>query len=229
MAQIKPFNVIEGAAKLAHAWNVPIRQGKLREDKQKRVKARPALKEKIKNKSSSAKVKYVDNVVTTKTHLVRPEHRGIYKYSLADKKKSYDLLVRHGKQSESLVAKGTQTLKGLSEKAIMAWSTTPKWGKLSIGVGAAIVGYSFIRQLHKNIFFWKKDKEIPDYYNRGYDNIKEQITDFGSPVNLVKTNMKVINPYKSSIRKNGITNTNTVINSNLSLTMSKKAIKHYEY
>lgn len=70
---------------------------------------------------------------------------------------------------------------------------------------------------------------IPDHYDKGYDNIKEHFTDFGSPVNLWKTAAKTITPYKSSMRRGLRTNVRQIIQSNPALDLAANAIKHNQF
>jgi hypothetical protein len=70
---------------------------------------------------------------------------------------------------------------------------------------------------------------IPKKYDRGYDLMEETLTDFGSPVNLLKTASKVITPYYSSVRKGTITNVSNIINRNAALFLNKNAIRHNRY
>lgn len=103
------------------------------------------------------------------------------------------------------------------------------WVKRVAGIGLSVVAYNMASSGLKRVFGQNENKAIPDEYERGYDIISENITDFGSPVNLSKAAQKTITPYYSTVRKAVYTNVNTVINSNLSLTLSKKAIGHTRY
>tara|TARA_Y100000310_G_C20585874_1_gene765373 strand:+ start:311 stop:1171 length:861 start_codon:yes stop_codon:yes gene_type:complete len=70
---------------------------------------------------------------------------------------------------------------------------------------------------------------IPEKYSRGYDAIKEHLTDFGSRVHLSKTVMKALVSPKSSTRHATVRTTRSVTNSNLSLELHKKAIQHHRF
>lgn len=72
-------------------------------------------------------------------------------------------------------------------------------------------------------------RAIPEHYDRGYDIIAENMTDFGSPVNLWKTVAKTITPYKSSMRRGFRTSTRQIIESNPALDMAANAIKHHQF
>lgn len=105
---------------------------------------------------------------------------------------------------------------------------------LAAGVlGAAYFAYNaFTFRPHTKLISEIKgehDAVISNKYQRGYDTIKEYMTDFGSPLHLAKTVRKTITPYLSSTRKGVITNTNAVINSNPALYASKNAIGHHRY
>jgi len=76
--------------------------------------------------------------------------------------------------------------------------------------------------------FTSRSAYIPDSYKRGYHDIKEALTDFGSRVHLDKAIKKLVTPFSST--RNGIrTNTAALYNSNIALSMHKNAINHTRY
>lgn len=118
-------------------------------------------------------------------------------------------------------------------------STVTKW---AIGAAGAITLSYFVRSLDKvntqlstvpgtggGIVWNPKKQYLPAHYMRGYDTIKESLTDFGSRVHLDKTVMKKIAPVPSSTRHSFVTNTSSIMRSNLSLAASNNAIKHTRY
>jgi len=124
----------------------------------------------------------------------------------------------------NIIAFGKVT-KQISTVWLMNFQKTPKLFKYGTYVALGTLAFMGVyNQIKKTVY---NDKAIPDEYERGYDIIKENLTDFGSPVKLLKTVSKVIAPYHSSIRNNIITNTAAVINSNKSLLSYKRAIGHH--
>lgn len=100
-------------------------------------------------------------------------------------------------------------------------------------IGAAMFAYNNITNSgHKKVISSIKGEYgsiIANKYQRGYDTIKEYMTDFGSPLHLAKTASKTITPYLSSTRRGVITTTNAITNSNQALFASKRAIGHHRY
>lgn len=70
---------------------------------------------------------------------------------------------------------------------------------------------------------------MPNSYRRGFAEIKELTTDFGSRVHLDKVISKVINKTFSSTRHSRIKTVNSIRNDNLALRMNKNAINHTRY
>ena len=70
---------------------------------------------------------------------------------------------------------------------------------------------------------------IPEKYTRGYDTIKEATTDFGSRVRLDKVAGKVNVTPRNSTRDCLVTNTSSIIRSNLALNSYNNAIQHTRY
>lgn len=120
--------------------------------------------------------------------------------------------------------KGLQSHSGIIGKSM---AKRPKLWRMGSVVGLTIVGLNATNNLINKMF--KPTPVIPEYYDQGYDNIKESLTDFGSPVKLAKTASKIITPYKSSVRRATCTTTNTIINRNAALYASSNAIKHTRY
>lgn len=95
-------------------------------------------------------------------------------------------------------------------------------------IGATLIGLNFMTTYIQHKFAPPKPV-IPSHYDRGYDNIKERTTDFGSPAKLIKTASKIITPNFSAVRRAKWTTTNTVINKNMALYNSARAIGHMRY
>ncbi len=70
---------------------------------------------------------------------------------------------------------------------------------------------------------------IPEKYTRGYDTIKESMTDFGSRVILSKTASKVLVSPKNSTRENFTTDVSALTRSNLAFQLHSNAINHTRY
>lgn len=106
----------------------------------------------------------------------------------------------------------------------------PKWWKKGAILGAAVISWNFLSSSW-NRLQPQENKAIPDYYDRRYDIIKEQMTDFGSPIpiKLFKTASKVIMPYTSSGRRALKTTTGAVRAENIALFNSRHAIGHTRY
>lgn len=102
-----------------------------------------------------------------------------------------------------------------------------KWGKRAINIGIGIAAYNLIGGIISKTL--PNTPAIPKNYDRGYDNIRESITDYGSPLSLMKTTSHVLMPYKSTVRKAVITDVNSIMKNNFSLQASKNAIKHHQY
>jgi len=100
-----------------------------------------------------------------------------------------------------------------------------KWFRKSIYGVSILVGLSMLEKMVS----YDPKPAIPKHYERGYDLMNETMTDFGSPVKLIKTASKTITPYFSSGRKCLVTNTKAITNRNLSLALSNKAIGHTGY
>jgi hypothetical protein len=109
------------------------------------------------------------------------------------------------------ITQSTQNIKKLMEGNVAGQKllklSQNKWFRRSIYGVAAAVGISM---LEKTLSNYNTKPVIPKSYERGYDLMNETITDFGSPVKLLKTASKIITPYYSSVRKGIITNTFSV-------------------
>ena len=163
-------------------------------------------KDKTKNLVPKENISFKSFINTCKT-----EGRGILDHNLSVTQISNNVK----KLAEGNVA--GQTLLKLSQY---------KWFRRSIIGVAALTGLTL---LERTINGFDPKPSIPKNYERGYDLMNETMTDFGSPVKLNKVASKIITPYYSSIRKGIVTTTNSVINKNLSLALSSKAIGHSRY
>jgi len=110
-----------------------------------------------------------------------------------------------------------------------------------LGGSAVIAGMWILNKSHKQnrrpnisvnqggISFGRSSAYIPDSYKKGFNEIKEMTTDFGSKVHLDKTISKVMISPPNTTRQHFTTNTNSVINSNLALNAHSNAINHTRY
>jgi len=76
--------------------------------------------------------------------------------------------------------------------------------------------------------FDSRSSYIPDSYKRGYNDIKEALTDFGSRVHLDRTIKSLVKPVNST-RHNVRQTVSSVTNDNVALFMHKNAINHTRY
>jgi len=102
-----------------------------------------------------------------------------------------------------------------------------KWFRGGLWAVGSTIAFNLVRD--KVARALEPPRAIPEEYERGYDNIKQTLTDFGSPVKLAKAAQKVMVPYYSTTRSALRTNVNTVINHNYALASSKHAIRHMQY
>lgn len=73
------------------------------------------------------------------------------------------------------------------------------------------------------------NRPIPEQYDRGYDVLKEYMTDFGSPLHLAKAAQKSLRQYHSTTRRALNTTVESVISKNYALASSRNAIGHTRY
>lgn len=137
-------------------------------------------------------------------------------YTLTSEKLSLEARMRLVSDVKGLIRYGSNALKS-------------PWGKKAIGIGLSIAFFNVASSTIHKVFHRNDSKAIPDEYERGYDVIKESMTDFGSPLNLSKAAQKVIMPYYSTVRKATKTNVFSVINSNQALASSRSPIRHTRY
>jgi len=108
--------------------------------------------------------------------------------------------------------------------------------------GAAVVGLIFAAGMFKRQdkkpqlvsfnpyqFSARQSAYLPGSYRRGFSEIKELTTDFGSRVHLDKTITKKLMTAINSTRNGFRTNTNAIINRNIALSAHKNAINHMRY
>jgi len=138
-------------------------------------------------------------------------------------KKSYSY-VKNWHKHAGVKKSISNVLSHIDENKIMNF-TQSRFGKVAAGVGVSVVGYNIV----KSRFGHSKGKspKIPSQHDEGFHIMKEQLTDFGSPISLAKT-MKTIMPYKSSVRK-GIITSVAAKTDNLALKMAKTAIRHTDF
>ena len=126
---------------------------------------------------------------------------------------------------ESVIPFATQELKHLNENIIMRFSKST-WGKTSAKIGFGLLGIYMVKGIWDRLH-GDGQNHVQRRYKRGYHLLKEELTDFGSPVNLGKTASMVLMPYHSSTRSGMITTVRSTIESNQML--STKAINHTRY
>jgi len=142
-------------------------------------------------------------------------------------KKYYDKsALKINEEVTRLFDHGKRLLEGTKAGQILTKVFDKPWARRTAFIAAGIGALSLVE---KTVNGFIPEPAIPDYYNKGYDTIKENMTDFGSPVNLLKTASKTITPYWSSTRRSITTSVNTVIDRNVALFSSKNAIKHTRY
>lgn len=116
----------------------------------------------------------------------------------------------------------------LSKKLKLFKAKTPWAGKAIKWAGATIAFQFAIQGLSRAIGSFS-GPVIPEHYDRGYDVIRDNMTDFGSPLKLSKAAQKVIAPYKSTVRKATYTSVASTVRKNISLSQAANAIGHRRY
>jgi hypothetical protein len=150
--------------------------------------------------------------------------------SLKEARKVFSKEGRAALASNLNISQATKHIKQLAEGNIAGrkfleiskhkWFRSVAWG-VGLSLGLSFAG-KIINSFDPEPVLPKKDKH-------GYDVMTETLTDFGSPVKLLKTASKIITPYYSSVRKGVITTTGAITNKNMSLYLSKRAIGHTRY
>lgn len=103
-------------------------------------------------------------------------------------------------------------------------------GKAGIIFGSMMVMGMFLGGAKRNIYHrGVSSNYLPEKYSRGYDTIKENMTDFGSRVHLSKTASKVNVTPRNTTRDATRRTVNSVTNANVALQMHKNAIGHTRY
>ena len=102
-----------------------------------------------------------------------------------------------------------------------------KWGRRSLYIGLTVVGLNMMRASIKH-FSGRDRQRLPEDYDRGYDVLRESITDFGSP-HKAKVAHKTMMPYYSTERKSRHTTVESMIAKNPALALSRQAIGHGRY
>lgn len=182
----------------------------------------------FKNKTDYIKATTRDKLIKNK--LINQSQK---KYSRIDQKTIRENIKKKFNKTRSSINERVTTFTNKTETLLKTTKTgnfllqamQRKWMKPAI---LSIGGLLALKLIGKAINF-RPTPAIPEQYERGYDMIEENLTDFGSPLHLLKAASKTITPYYSSIRKNIVTTTDTIMNNNLSLYLSKNAIKHTRY
>jgi len=156
--------------------------------------------------------------------------------------------VRNNRTKHTMVNKETVKVKSAMSPRILntkglinKFRGSSGWAKLAIGLGVTLGMSWFINSFNKirprfnptnisnNRPDYRGSSYIPEKYSRGYDTIKESLTDFGSKVKLNKVSSKVnVTPYNTT-RNAFKTSVNSIINSNLALNAHNNAINHTRY
>lgn len=103
------------------------------------------------------------------------------------------------------------------------------WTQRAIAFGATTIAFNVLSSALNRVLTPEDERALPSEYERGYDIIKQSLTDFGSPVNLSQTVQKTITPYVSTPRRAVYTTTGAVLAGNQALAASKNAINHTRY
>ena len=156
-------------------------------------------------KQKQESVKFVDS---SKTRSVKPQG-----FDWENKKKKM-MESRVGKRFFN--KKGALLMTGLAAGLTMLGS-----------IGSRNQGNSFVNSPIVGSFD-SRSSYIPNSYKRGYSDIKEALTDFGSRVHLDKTIKSLVKPFNST--RHNITQTvHSIQNDNVALFMHKNAINHTRY
>lgn len=164
------------------------------------------------------KVKAVESV---------PKSRKDFKTFRENSKKNYDkAALRVNEKVVQLSQTKTKILSGIKTSQTMSKLMSKKWFKPTIIGLAALTALSLAEKVAGG---FNSKPVIPNKYEKGYESIKENLTDFGSPVKLIKTASKVLVPYKSTVRKALKTDVSAIYNKNIALVSNKHAINHMRY
>lgn len=145
--------------------------------------------------------------------------------------------VRDSKKAVSVAAETAVKVKtAMTPRVVDAMKLLSKFkNRIPISKFGAVTGGALILGIFATKFLsglWNSNQGsnyIPDKYSRGYDTIKESMTDFGSRVFLSKTASKVNVTPRNTTRNALIRTTNSVCDSNLAFRLHKNAINHTRY
>lgn len=147
-------------------------------------------------------------------------------FTLEEIRSKVPVAVKHDITRKAVVEKATSTLQRINSGKLMNLARS-KIGKGGMIAAAGIIGWNLAQHTLKSMMM--PQPAIPRNYERGYDLIKEQTTDFGSPVKLAKAANKVIKTNKSAVRRGIYTTTKSVRNRNLALSLNDNAIRHHQF
>lgn len=122
--------------------------------------------------------------------------------------------------------KTAKLIEGSGAGKLLSKISKNKWAKRSMWAAGGLIA---LNMLESAMTGFKPSPAIPKHYEKGYDVMRQSMTEFGSPVKLSKAAAKVIMPYCSTVRKATKTNVKTVIDKNFALFSSKNAIRHTGY
>lgn len=103
------------------------------------------------------------------------------------------------------------------------------WTTRALQIGLSIAAWNLGTSAFQSTTRAFSKPAIPKEYERGYDIIQENLTDFGSPVRLDKASAKGIAPYYSTVRKARMTTVDSTIRKNIAFLQHKNAIGHTRY
>jgi hypothetical protein len=164
----------------------------------------------VKNKQSK-------NEIKTQTHSTKE----IQKNARSDKP-----LIKGNLDLRRVWSHSKRAVEGSKAGEILTKMFEKPWARKTAFAAAAIGALALVE---KTVTGFMPEPAIPKHYERGYDVMKETMTDFGSPVDLQKTASKTITPYHSSTRRSITTTVKTLTDKNIALFSSKHAINHTRY
>lgn len=138
----------------------------------------------------------------------------------------WEQIAKQGGLKSVVKEKSAATLHHISSSKLMNLARS-KIGKGGLVAAAGLVGWNLIQHSIKAATM--PSPAIPRNYDRGYDILRNNMTDFGSPVKLAKAAAKIITPYKSAVRRGTYTTCRSVRNKNIALRMSDNAIGHHKF
>ena len=133
-------------------------------------------------------------------------------------------------KNQNVLTRASNKIRKLNEggkaSAAMTKIASKGWFKKGIlGLGA-LVAFNMVGNALSG---FQPQPALPRHYERGYDVMSKHLTDFGSPLHLLKAARKTITPYFSSVRKGKRTSVGAIMHRNIALKSHKNAIGHMGY